>query len=123
MKRVAGHRHTRKQQGQPDYHAEGSSTLAHNNAELVRDLYDAFRTGDMPTVERLLADDVIWHAPGRGRNAGIRRGKAELYAAMGQLAELTGGSLGAEIHDVLANDHHAVIIQTTRGNRPGFAPL
>ena len=97
--------------------------MAHNNAELVRNLYDAFRSGDMPTIERLLADSVTWHAPGRGQNAGIRRGKAELYAAMGKLAELTGGTLGAEIHDVLANEHHAVIIQTTRGNRQGFVPL
>ena len=77
----------------------------------------------MPTIERILADDVKWHAPGRGRNAGTREGKAELYAAMGQLAELTGGTLEAEIHDVLANEHHAVVIQITRGTRPGFAPL
>ena len=61
-----------------DGHAEGEPTLAQNNAELVHDLYDAFRTGYMPTVERLLADDFTWHAPGRGQNAGIRRGKAEL---------------------------------------------
>jgi ketosteroid isomerase-like protein len=97
--------------------------MTHANEDTVRDLYNAFATADMSTVDRLLADDVIWHAPGRAQHAGIRRGKAELYASMQRLAELTGGSLRSEVIDILANDRRAVVLQLTRGERDGRLPL
>jgi ketosteroid isomerase-like protein len=95
----------------------------HPNEEIVRKLFSAFDSQDIPTIDALLADDVVWNAPGRGMNSGVRRGKQELFAAMGRLGELTGGTLRGEIHDVLANDDHAVVLQTTRGERAGRAPL
>jgi uncharacterized protein len=95
----------------------------HPNEEIVRRLFAAFDAGDMETMDALLADDVVWKAPGRGVNAGVRRGKQELFAGMGRLAELTGGTLRGEIHDVLASDHHSVVLQTTRGERDGHEPL
>ena len=58
----------------------------------------------MVVVNELLMDDVTWHAPGTAQHAGIRRGKAELFATMGRLAELTGGTLRSDVVDVLAND-------------------
>jgi hypothetical protein len=42
-------------------------------------------------------------------NSGCRSLKQELFAGMGRLAELTGGTLRGEIHDVLASDDHFVI--------------
>ena len=95
----------------------------HPNEEVVRRLFSAFEANDMPTVDKLLTDDVVWNAPGRGVNAGRRSGKQKLFAAMGRLAELTRGTLRGEIHDVLASDHHVVVLQTTRGERSGHAPL
>jgi uncharacterized protein len=95
----------------------------HRNEQIVRRLFAAFETGDMTTVDALLADDIVWNAPGSGANAGVRRGKPELFAGMGRLAEITGGTLRGEIHDVLASDEHAVVLQTTRGERRGRAPL
>jgi ketosteroid isomerase-like protein len=95
----------------------------HPNEEIVRRLFAAFEAADMPTADSLLADDVVWNAPGRGANAGVRRGKQELFAGMGRLAELTAGTLRGEIHDVLASDEHAAVLQTTRGERQGRAPL
>ncbi|HYV01506.1 MAG TPA: nuclear transport factor 2 family protein [Actinomycetota bacterium] len=95
----------------------------HPNEETVRALFSAFESGDMTTIDALLADDVVWNAPGRGVNSGVRRGKQELFAAMGRLGELTGGTLRGELHDVLASDDHAVVLQTTRGERAGRAPL
>jgi uncharacterized protein len=95
----------------------------HPNEEIARKLFTAFEGADMAAVDALLAEDVVWNAPGRGANAGVRRGKQELFAGMGRLAELTGGTLRGEIHDVLASDEHAVVLQTTRGERQGRAPL
>lgn len=91
--------------------------MGHPNEVIIRGLYDAFQSGDMAAVDRLLADDVTWHAPGTAQHAGVRRGKAELYASMGRLAELTSGTLRSEVVDVLANDRRAVVIQRTRAQR------
>jgi ketosteroid isomerase-like protein len=77
----------------------------------------------MAAVDRLLADDVTWHAPGNAQHAGVRRGKAELYASMGRLAELTSGTLRSEVVDILANDRRAVVIQRTRAQRDGRPDL
>ena len=95
----------------------------HPNEQIVRKLFEAFDSNDMSTIDALMADDVVWNAPGRGVNSGVRRGKHELFAAMGRLGELTGGTLRGEVHDVLASDDHAVVLQTTRGERAGRAPL
>lgn len=91
--------------------------MGHPNEVIIRGLYDAFQSGDMAAVDRLLSDDVTWHAPGTAQHAGVRRGKAELYASMGRLAELTSGTLRSEVVDVLANDRRAVVIQRTRAQR------
>jgi len=91
--------------------------MPHANETVIRDLYDAFASREMSVADKLLADDVIWHAPGTAKHAGVRRGKAELYASMGRLAELTGGTLRSELIDLLANDRRAVVIQLTRAQR------
>ena len=71
--------------------------MGHPNELAIQSLYAAFGSGDMATVDRLLADEVTWHAPGTAQHAGIRRGKAELYASMAKLADLTGGTLRSEV--------------------------
>jgi hypothetical protein len=97
--------------------------MPHANETVIRDLYDAFASGEMSVVDRLLADDVTWHAPGTAQHAGVRRGKAELLASMGRLAALTGGTLRSEVLDVLANDRRAVVLQVTRAQRAGRPAL
>lgn len=97
--------------------------MAHPNEDLVRQLYAAFASADMDTVDRLLSDDVTWHAPGTAQHAGLRRGKQELFASMGLLADLTSGTLRSQLTDVLANDERAVVLQVTRAEREGHRPL
>jgi uncharacterized protein len=36
-----------------------------------------------------------------------------------RIAELTGGTFRTELHDVVANDEHAVALYVTRGEREG----
>lgn len=95
----------------------------HANETIVRKLFSAFEANDLAAIDALLADDVVWNAPGRGLNSGRRNGKQELFASFGRLAELTGGTLRGEIHDVLASGAHVVMLQTTRGEREGRPPL
>jgi ketosteroid isomerase-like protein len=97
--------------------------MVHENEALIRALYAAFEKQDMAAVDLILADDIEWRTPGTGPHAGVRKGKQELYAVMGELAEVTGGTLRGELLDVLPSDHRVVVLQTTRGEREGKTPL
>lgn len=93
--------------------------MAHPNEDLVRRGYDAFMAGDMETLNELFADDIVWHAPGRNALSGDHRGKDAVFAVFAKLAELTGGTFKLEIHDVLANDEHVVVLARSTAERDG----
>jgi ketosteroid isomerase-like protein len=93
--------------------------MAHPNEDLVRRGYQAFSTGDIETLGELFADDVVWHVGGRSQLAGDYRGKQEVFGFFGKLAELSGGTFRIELHDVLANDEHAIALQKATGEREG----
>jgi ketosteroid isomerase-like protein len=93
--------------------------MAHPNEDLVRRAFDAFATGDVDTMRELTDQDAVWHTPGRNLVSGYYRGQDEILGFFARLAELTGGTFRAELHDVVANDEHAVAIYVTRGEREG----
>ena len=70
-------------------------------------------------VSDFFADDVVWHIGGRGPLAGDYRGKDEVLGFLAKTLEMTGGTFTLEIHDVLANDEHAVALVVARGEREG----
>jgi uncharacterized protein len=82
----------------------------HPNAEAVRKGYAAFAAGDMETVAALLADDIAWHESGNSPISGDFAGRDAVFGNLARLAEVTGGTFGQEIHDLLANDEHAVVL-------------
>jgi hypothetical protein len=93
--------------------------MAHPNEDLVRRGYAAFASGDMATLDELFADDVVWHAPGRNQLSGDQVGKQAVFAQFAKVAELSGGTFSIEIHDLLANDTHAVALIRATGEREG----
>ena len=93
--------------------------MAHPNEDLVRRAFDAFATGDVDTMRELTDQDAVWHTPGRNLVSGYYRGQDEILGFFARVAELTGGTFRAELHDVVANDEHAVAIYVTRGEREG----
>jgi ketosteroid isomerase-like protein len=93
--------------------------VAHPNEDLIRKGYAAFQSGDMATLNDLFADDVVWHAPGRNQLAGTYRGKDEVFASFLKVAELTGGTFKLDIHTVLADDEHAIVLTRATGEREG----
>lgn len=54
-------------------------------------------------LAELLHDDVVWHMVGDEEPI---RGKAKLLETLGQ--DVEGLSISGEVHDVLANDRHAI---------------
>ena len=93
--------------------------MAHPNEELVRKGYAAFLGGDLAALNDLFADDIVWHAPGRNQVAGDYRGKDEVFGVLAKVFELTGGTFSLEIHDVLADDEHAVVLARATAEREG----
>jgi len=89
--------------------------MAHPNEELIRKGYEAFLSGDMTAMNDLLSDDVVWHVPGNNQLSGDYRGKEETFSNFAKVFELTGGDFQLEIHDVLANDDHVVVLARATG--------
>ena len=93
--------------------------MGHPNEDLVRRGYDAFSSGDMQTLRELWHPDIVWHVPGRSQISWDHRGVDAVLGYFGQTMELTGGALRVEVHDVVANDEHAVGLHSTHAERAG----
>jgi uncharacterized protein len=50
------------------------------NAEIVRRGYDAFNNGDTSALAALIAENVVWHVPGRSSIAGDYHGRETTFA-------------------------------------------
>jgi len=94
--------------------------VGHPNEYLVRNLFDAFQRGDAVTIYAAMAEDAVWHFPGRqGQLAGDHQGREAIFAFLAKPAALTGGYFTADLIDVLANDENAVAIFRAIGERDG----
>ncbi len=91
----------------------------HPNAALIRKGYEAFNKGDMATLTELYSEDTVWHEPGNNPLSGEQRGREAVFAFFGRMAELSGGTFRAVVHDILANDEHAVALSRLTGTRQG----
>lgn len=89
------------------------------NETAIREVYAAQARGDVEGYLSLLADDVVLHFPGRSRLAGDHAGKHAIRRHFALVAELSHGSFRTEVHDVLANDDHAVALIDARAERDG----
>jgi ketosteroid isomerase-like protein len=93
--------------------------MAHPNEELTRRAYDAFSKGDVDTLRQVFADDAVFHEPGRNPVSGDYQGIDQILAFFGTLAERSGGTFRVNLHDVVANDEHAVGLHVAEGEREG----
>ena len=91
----------------------------HPNATLLRNGYEAFGKGDMATITELFSEDVVWHVPGDSQLSGEHRGRDAVFAIFAKTTQLSGGTFKIELHDVLANDEHAVALTRARASREG----
>ena len=85
----------------------------HPNVARIRGVYDALRAGDADTIRKLLADDLVWHIPGRHPFSGDHN-KATMMATyektMPEFSK-TGkpviSTFRIEVEDVVATDEWA----------------
>jgi len=84
----------------------------HPNVTVVKEGFQAFQQGDMGWMDRHLADEVVWHVGGNSRWAGAYRGKAQVLDFFARQAQAMAGSPALEVHAVLGDDEHVVVLGT-----------
>jgi ketosteroid isomerase-like protein len=95
------------------------TSTAETNRILVRSAYDAFSRGDIPGAMAALAEDVLWHVPGRGPLSRDYRGQAEVLGFFEHFMELSGGTFQLRVDDVLARGDRVVVLCTESAQRGG----
>ena len=89
----------------------------HPNAEPIRRAFDAFARGDMAAMRSLVAEDTVWHIPGRGPLAGDHHGRDAVFEMFGRLVQGSEGTFTQELHDAVASEDHAVALTHATARR------
>jgi uncharacterized protein len=96
--------------------------MIHPNEDLARRAFEAFhRNRDSDAISRYFAEDVVYHLGGDTAGSGDRKGRATLVAATDRIADL-GIDASYDLHDVVANDEHVVMLISSHLERKGKAP-
>ena len=93
--------------------------MAHPNAELLRESYDAFARGDIPTVLDTLREDISWHVPGRSPLSGDYHGHDGVINFFTKGMDLSQGTFRVHADEILADDERVVVLSTVSAERKG----
>jgi ketosteroid isomerase-like protein len=92
---------------------------ANENSSRIRAGYDAFNRADVPALIDLFAEDVVWHFPGSSKLGGDHVGRDATLAALGAYGEAAGGTLKANVIDIMASDDHVAGVANDTGSTAG----
>ncbi|MDQ2933710.1 MAG: nuclear transport factor 2 family protein [Chloroflexota bacterium] len=87
----------------------------HPNAALIRRSLESFNEGGLEAMAELLADDVKWHEIGGTEPIHGKQALADRYAG----DTPPDFEIQADIHDVVANDDHAIALVEATAKRGG----
>jgi uncharacterized protein len=93
--------------------------MNNSQASVARQAYEAIDAGDHDTLRGLLADDVVWHVPGRSPLAGDHPGVEAVLGLFARIYNLTEGTYRVEIDDAIADEAHAVLLTRTSSRLAG----
>ncbi len=88
----------------------------HPNAAAYRRAADAFRAGDLATIESLVDEHVVWHVPGHHQRAGDIVGRPALIEFLAGLARI---GFWLREHDVFGSEDHVCALSVMGSRRPG----
>jgi ketosteroid isomerase-like protein len=95
------------------------TTTEHPNATQFRKGYEAFNRGDMDTIRDIFDPNIVWHVAGQNRFTGDKRGIDATLGFFLQLQQESGGTFRLDVHDVVANDEHAVALVSSHIEKDG----
>jgi len=72
--------------------------------EIVHQFYASLAKGDFEKVGSLLADDLVWHQPGKGSVSGSYKGKEAVFSHLGRMAQLSGGTFAIDQIDYITEN-------------------
>jgi hypothetical protein len=97
------------------HHEDGhDNRVSDASLKVLRQLLDAFNRLDTEAAAALIADDIEWHEIGRDEPI---RGKAALAERFS--GALPGWQITTELHDMLANEEHAIALVTATATMGG----
>ena len=83
----------------------------HPNVARCRRAYELFGSRDADALRHLLAEDIVWNVPGRGKFAGPKRGHDEVFAFLQEVGwEQRETTIDIDLRDIVADDAHMVAI-------------
>ena len=89
------------------------------NEDVAQDFLDAYGRGDFPELEKLLADDVVWHVGGNHPLSGDYQGKQAVLDYFAKVQSLTSQTLTLDPIEILAGGGFGAIFLRVRAERPG----
>ncbi len=89
------------------------------NAVRVLDVYTRWFEGEAEPMLALLAEDMVYHLPGRHLGGGDIHGVEELLARGRQYGPTYDMPTRTQILDVVADDHWVITTERTRARRQG----
>jgi uncharacterized protein len=99
------------------YIAPVEPAAAEANAALIIGAYDAFSRGDLQSVFAVLAEDILWHVPGRGPLSHDYRGHAEVLRFFEHFMGLSSGTFRLKVEEVFAKGDRVVVLCTETAQR------
>jgi uncharacterized protein len=93
--------------------------VSHPMEGIIREAYTAFARGDLDGYFRACSEDWNFNIAGKGAIAGTYRGKQGLYELAQKAMATTSGTFQEDVEDVLANDHHGIVLARHRFTRDG----
>ena len=91
--------------------------MAHPNEELIRNATEALSRGDMESFLAMHNDDIVIHVGGRSPFTGDHRGKDGVAQLFQRQAQMLDSLPQIQLHDALANDTHAVVLNSFRASK------
>ena len=92
----------------------------HRNEEVAREAWKAFTQRDRDAMADTYAGDVTYHLGGDTAISGTHTG---IDALLGLSSQVPDFEMGFELHDVVADDEHAVILFRVHHSREGKGTL
>ena len=89
------------------------------NIELARKGYEAFNEAHLDDAMATIHEEILWHVGGDNPLSGEYRGKEAVMEMLARFGQLTEGTYEADIHDILANGEHTVVLGTYTATRHG----